>query len=230
MTFRRKLCYSFIFIILILVIVFGYFFVNRRVQEDKLFTDVSQITKLNYIEKYRFPTSSVSGQYLEVEDYIEKFLKSFSKQSSKVISYGEDSKLEKLLSVDNYSEDGPEFLDSIAYIEERKSDFQQDITQLLLYFDKSYVRNYISDCNLSSYYKKLFNQAMFYEGIYDHLLSLKENFLDTSSYVEQIYEGSLDVLDFLRSHSSDWKIEGNEIQFSTEKLVNQYQDLVSKIK
>ena len=79
MTFRRKLCYSFIFIILILVIVFGYFFVNRRVQEDKLFTDVSQITKINYIEKYRFPTSSVSGQYLEVEDYIEKFLKSFSK-------------------------------------------------------------------------------------------------------------------------------------------------------
>ena len=63
MTFRRKLCYSFIFIILILVIVFGYFFVNRRVQEDKLFTDVSQITKINYIEKYRFPTSSVSGQF-----------------------------------------------------------------------------------------------------------------------------------------------------------------------
>ena len=52
--------------------------------------------QINYIEKYRFPTSSVSGQYLEVEDYIEKFLKSFSKQASKVISYGEDSKLEKL--------------------------------------------------------------------------------------------------------------------------------------
>lgn len=230
MTFRRKLCYSFIFIILILVIVFGYFFVNRRVQEDKLFTDVSQITKINYIEKYRFPTSSVSGQYLEVEDYIEKFLKSFSKQASKVISYGEDSKLEKLLSVDNYSEDGPEFLDSIAYIEERESDFQQDMNRLLLYFDKSYVRNYISDCNLSSYYKKLFNQAMFHEGIYNQLFSLKEDFLDSSSYIEQIYEGSLDVLDFLRSHSSDWKIEGDEIQFSTEELVNQYQDLVSKIK
>lgn len=230
MTFRRKLCYSFIFIILILVIVFGYFFVNRRVQEDKLFTDVSQITKINYIEKYRFPTSSVSGQYLEVEDYIEKFLKSFSKQSSKVISYGEDSKLEKLLSVDNYSEDGPEFLDSIAYIEERESDFQQDMNRLLLYFDKSYVRNYISDCNLSSYYKKLFNQAMFHEGIYNQLFSLKEDFLDSSSYIAQIYEGSLDVLDFLRSHSSDWKIEGDEIQFSTEELVNQYQDLVSKIK
>ena len=230
MTFRRKLCYSFIFIILILVIVFGYFFVNRRVQEDKLFTDVSQITKINYIEKYRFPTSSVSGQYLEVEDYIEKFLKSFSKQASKVISYGEDSKLEKLLSVDNYSEDGPEFLDSIAYIEERESDFQQDMNQLLLYFDKSYVRNYISDCNLSSYYKKLFNQAMFHEGIYNQLFSLKADFLDSSSYIAQIYEGSLDVLDFLRSHSSDWKIEGDEIQFSTEELVNQYQDLVSKIK
>lgn len=230
MTFRRKLCYSFIFIILILVIVFGYFFVNRRVQEDKLFTDVSQITKINYIEKYRFPTSSVSGQYLEVEDYIEKFLKSFSKQASKVISYGEDSKLEKLLSVDNYSEDGPEFLDSIAYIEERESDFQQDMNRLLLYFDKSYVRNYISDCNLSSYYKKLFNQAMFHDGIYNQLFSLKEDFLDSSSYIEQIYEGSLDVLDFLRSHSNDWKIEGDEIQFSTEELVNQYQDLVSKIK
>ena len=130
MTFRRKLCYSFIFIILLLIIVFGYFFVNRRVQEDKLFTDVGKITKLNYIKKYRFPTSSVSGQYLEVEDYIEKFLKAFSKQASKVIAYGDDSKLEKLLSVDNYSKDGPEFLDSIAYIEERKSDFQQDMNQI----------------------------------------------------------------------------------------------------
>ena len=71
---------------------------------------------------------------------------------------------------------------------------------------------------------------MFHEGIYNQLFSLKEDFLDSSSYIAQIYEGSLDVLDFLRSHSSDWKIEGDEIQFSTEELVNQYQDLVSKIK
>ena len=71
---------------------------------------------------------------------------------------------------------------------------------------------------------------MFDEGIYDNLVALKENFLDSSSYINQIYQGSLDVLEFLSSHSSDWKIEGEEIQFSTEELVNQYTDLVSKIK
>lgn len=230
MTLRRKLCLVFIFVCFIIFIFVGYYFVNRRVQEDKLFTDVSQISKINYIEKYSFPTSSVSNQYLDVENNIEKFLKSFSKQASKVISYGEDSKLEKLLSVDNYSKDGPEFLDSIFYIEEKKSSFEQDMNILLLYFEKSYIPDYISDCNLSSYYKKLFNQAMFDEGIYDNLVSLKEKFLDSSSYINQVYQGSLDVLEFLRTHSNDWKIEGDEIQFSTEELVNQYQDLVSKIK
>lgn len=230
MTLRRKICFIIIFIIFIIFLSLGYFFINRRVQEDRLFADVSEISNFNYIENYTFPASSVTKRYLDVEKNIEQYLKSFSKQASKVILYGEDAKLSGLLSIDNYLADGPDFLDSISYIEERKSDFEQDMDSLLLYFDKSYVRQYISNCNLSSYYKKLFNRAMFDEGIYDNLVALKENFLDSSSYINQIYQGSLDVLEFLSSHSSDWKIEGEEIQFSTEELANQYTDLVSKIK
>lgn len=228
--FRRKLCCIFIFIFLILIILLGYFFVNRKVQENKLFNDVSQIIEINYIEKYRFPSSSVSGQYLDLEDNIEMFLKCFSKKASKIISYGDDSKLEKLLSLDNYSKDGPEFLDSISYIEKVQSNFQQDMDSILLYFDKSYIRDYISNCDLPSYYKKLFIRAMFNEGIYNHLLTLKDDFLDSSSYINQVYQGILEVLTFLSNHSNDWKIEENEIQFSTEELVNQYKNLVSKIK
>lgn len=230
MTSKRRICFIFIFLIFIIFISVGYFFINRKVQEDKLFSDVLQISHLNYIEDYKFPSSTVTNQFLDVEKNIEQYLKLFSRQASKVILYGDDSKLESLLSTNNYLEDGPEFLDSISYIKEKKSSFEQDMNSLLLYFEKSYIRNYISNCKLPSYYKKLFNQAMFSNGIYDNLIILKDDFLDSASYINHIYQRSLEVLEFLSSHSADWKIENNEIQFSTEELVNQYMELVSEIK
>lgn len=37
------------------------------------------------------------------------------------------------------------------------------------------------------------------------------------------------TLNFFKINADSWKIENNEIQFSTEDLVNQYNDLVSNI-
>ena len=230
MTSKRRICFIFIFLIFIIFISVGYFFINRKVQEDRLFSDVLQISHLNYIEDYKFPSSTVTNQFLDVEKNIEQYLKLFSRQASKVILYGDDSKLESLLSANNYLEDGLEFLDSISYIKEKKSSFEQDMNSLLLYFEKSYIRNYISNCKLPSYYKKLFNQVTKVAKFNENLFILKDDFLDSASYINHIYQRSLEVLEFLSSHSADWKIENNEIQFSTEELVNQYIELVSEIK
>ena len=49
MTLRRKICFIIIFIIFIIFLSLGYFFINRRVQEDRLFADVSEISNLSLI-------------------------------------------------------------------------------------------------------------------------------------------------------------------------------------
>ena len=47
--------------------------------------------------------------------------------------------------------------------------------------------------------------------------------------MNQVYDVSLDVFSFLMKHSDDWKVENNEIQFSTNLLVEEYKSLVSSI-
>lgn len=225
---KKNYIYIVFFLILFLVLIFGYFSIYRQSQEEKLIYNVEKIAQQDFLEEVSFSSNS-QGNYLLLEEAIEKYLDDFYQQYQKVMSYALRDETMSLLSVSNYSKDGKEFTQSISYVKEEKKLFNQDMKKLLSFCEKTKVYQYSEELELSTYYQDLFQDMIFEHSIYDQLLKLKTSFLESQESMNQVYDVSLDVFSFLKKHSDDWKVENNEIQFSTNLLVEEYQSLVSSI-
>ena len=163
------------------------------------------------------------------ENSIEEYIQSFYKQYQIVQQYADDEQLKTLLSISNYSEDGPEFSNSISYVEELRENFDQDMQKLLAFCSSDNLNDYASRLDMSSYYQKLFVEIMMESGVFKQLEGYKDSFLESENHMNQVFNTTIQVFDFLKTNASNWKIDGEEIQFSTEDLVVQYNTLVSEV-
>lgn len=227
---KKKNLFIILFILLLLFLFFGYFvIVNRRVQEDRLLNDIEKFAKQDILNDRTFSSSTVSFKYREVEEVVEDYIDDFYKQYQKVMSYANDQELTTLLSVSNYLEDGKEFNNSLKYVEKVRTDFQKDIDKLFQFCTKKGIVEFSNESSLSDYYQEVFVSSVLNSSLFVKLKSYKESFLESENQMNKVFNTVTSTLAFLKTNADDWKIEDNEIQFSTEDLVNQYNDLVSNI-
>ncbi len=226
---RRHYLFYLFLIFLVIIIFIGYFvIIGRNVQEAKLFSDVRVLEGFSLDSKVEL-SSTVSSSYIEVEDAISDYFDSFLEQYQTVKAYAFDDKLVSLLSVSNYLENGPLFQNSISYVEDLENNFLVDMNKLLSMCDEDFMEEYAKKLDFSSYYQDLFLDVMVHTSIFDQFQNYKQQFLESKEQIELVFQTSISVFEFLSSHVDEWKVENDEIQFSTEELVNEYQDLVSSI-
>ena len=226
---RKYLFFIFLGVLLAFMFIFYFVFVNRAVQEDRLMTAAGNYAEQNFLKDREFSSSSVFFGYRTIENSIEEYIQSFYKQYQIVQQYADDEQLKTLLSISNYSEDGPEFSNSISYVEELRENFDQDMQKLLAFCSSDNLNDYASRLDMSSYYQKLFVEIMMESGVFKQLEGYKDSFLESENHMNQVFNTTIQVFDFLKTNASNWKIDGEEIQFSTEDLVVQYNTLVSEV-
>lgn len=226
---KKIIFYVFLFtFLLFLVLGYGLIFYHS-VSKERFQSDILKYADHDLLKKPITFSSTVHFQYLSVEEEVSNYVHSFYQQYQVVLNYTKDERLKSLLSVSNYLEDGPEFSSSCEYVEDVKNNFLKSMDQLLRYCSLKYIKNYAKKLELSSYYQDLFVHAILDSNIYVQLQNYKEHFLNRKEDMNQLFNTISQVFEFLSVHSSDWKIEDQEIQFSTEDLVNQYNHLVSTI-
>lgn len=227
---RNKYLFLILFILFLLFLFLGYFvIVNRRVQEDRLLNDIEKFSKQDILSDRTFSSSSVSFKYKEVEEVIEDYIDDFYKQYQKVMSYADDQELTTLLSISNYLEDGKEFNHSLEYVEKVRGRFQKDIDKLFQFCTKKGIIEFSKESSLSGYYQDVFVSSVLNSSLFVKLENYKESFLESENQMNMVFNTVTSTLSFLKINADNWKIEDNEIQFSTEDLVNQYNNLVFNI-
>ena len=162
---KKNYIYIVFFLILFLVLIFGYFSIYRQTQEEKLIYNVEKIAQQDFLEEVSFSSNS-QGNYLLLEEAIEKYLDDFYQQYQKVMSYALRDETMSLLSVSNYSKDGKEFTQSISYVKEEKKLFNQDMKKLLSFCEKTKVYQYSEELELSTYYQDLFQYHVLGELVF----------------------------------------------------------------
>lgn len=227
---KKKVLFIILFCFFIIFLIFGYgVVINKKVQEDRLLRDVEMFASKDILNDRKFSFSSVSFQYKEVEDYIEDYIDEFYKQYQIVMSYANDQELITLLSVSNYLEDGKEFYNSFGYLDDIRIRFQKDIDKLLTFCTKSGIIEFSNKISLSNYYQDIFVDSVMDSSLFIKLKQYKSSFLESENRMNNIFNTITDVLVFLKSNPDDWKVEDNQIQFSTDDFVNHYNFLVSNI-
>ncbi|MBR6136892.1 MAG: hypothetical protein IKQ06_01905 [Bacilli bacterium] len=229
MNTRRKFVYIFCFILLNAFLVVGFLVIRDATSINKLRKEVNELTKLDVTKDRYNRKIKTTGKYALVESSIKDYLDGYALEVQQATALMHDPQLSKILSYDNYLEDGPDFKNSIAYLEESKEKFNDQIDALVYDLEEEQIMNHIYERTKDEYYVDLYHELMFDDDMRDGLNESKELFQQTRSKMNNVYDVSLEVLNFLKTYNDSWELDNGEIKFKTNDLRNYYDTLIAKL-
>lgn len=229
MSSRKKFLLVFGFIVLNMFMLVSFLVIRDATMENELKNEVEYLSKLD-ITKDRYNKKTVTrGKYAVVEKSIKKYLDDYHLELQEVLKLINDKELTTILSYDNYSTDGPEFTKSLEYLNTSKETFNKKVDDLINKFGDEEIKNNIYKSTKEEYYVNLYDNLMFSSNMRSNYNSTIELLKSTKSRMNNVYDTSIEVLNFLVLYKDDWVVEDGEIKFKTQDLYNYYNELISKV-
>ena len=136
----------------------------------------------------------------------------------------EDERITNSLTVDNYKEDGPDFLNTKEYLNNTIAELKTLKDEYSSYLTEEKIMSYINDKNLDDYYIDLYKNDII--GDIDEADKTVEDAIDSTIDVLTV---SLNIINFLSENKDSWSIEDDSIVFNNQTLSDEYDNLVSQL-
>ena len=229
---KKKIIIVVAVILVAIIGVIGYMVISDMGQEDKLKTEISEISDLSNAENIdideinkRLDRTVTKGDYAKVEDAFKSYLRDNFDNSIEIADLINDERITTLLTADNYKTDGKEFIESKKYISTTRQKLEECKEKYSEYMTKEKAMSYIEDKGLDSYYVDLYEQE--YVGDMD---SAKDTTVEDSiDEIISLLKKKKKVLNLLSNNQDTWNVEGDNIVFSNDSIRNQYDELINSI-
>ena len=230
---KKKVLIAVLIIIVIALVVIGYFVFSDMMQEDKLKTELTEIYQLTNAETIdmdaineRLNRTITKGDYAVVEEAFKTYLKDNFDNSIEIANILNDEKITSLLTVENYKEDGKDFTESKSYITATRTTLENCKEKYTEFLTEEKAMSYINDKGLDSYYTDLYKE----EFVGDMETSESDGIVESSiDEVISILNTSEEILNLLSENKDSWEIDGEIIVFSSESLSDEYNELVDAL-
>ena len=161
-----------------------------------------------------------------VEKAVKQYLSDGLTSMKELQEIVDDDRITTLLTIENYSEDGPDFVNTKEYIQNTRTTLENLKNQFISYTTQEKMDEYISDKGLDEYYIELYNELMGGDKIMQSDIEELESSLD--SIINMLNNTEI-VIDFLIENKDSWQVQGENIMFFSNELVNEYNELTSNI-
>ena len=229
MNFKRKSSYVIVFIFIDILLCASLYFIIDATNINLLKKEITSLSKLDISVDKINKDSKTYFKYRIVENTIKDFLNDYSYKINEVYDFIDDDKLIKILSYDNYLNDGPEFNDSKHYLVDRKIKFNNIINELEKILEEDNIKKLIRNKITNEYYITLYDEMIFSNEFNEQFENNRIFLKELRDKYNNIYDTSLEVLNFLSLYKDSWKLENGEIKFINNDLLNYYNNLISKI-
>lgn len=231
---KKKCNKKYIAIILIVVIaiialigITGYNFM----QEMILTNEVNELVENKDLTVDNIDINDIktTGEYAKVEKAIKTYLNDFAVEIQKIITITGNEKIANLLTVENYKQDGPEFNETLSYIDETIKQLNEVSEKTLKLMEKDEMFKYIDNYGVEDKYKELYKTLMLNEETEKDLKEAQTELQDSINMLKNNLQVANDILDFLKQNKNKWTIDNDIVMFNSQKLLDQYNELVSKL-
>ena len=229
MNFKRKSSYVIVFIFIDILLCASLYFIIDATNINLLKKEITSLSKLDISVDKINKDSKTYFKYRIVENTIKDFLNDYSYKINEVYEFVDDDKLIKILSYDNYLNDGPEFNDSKHYLVDNKIKFNNIINELEKILEEDNIKKLIRNKVTNQYYITLYDEMIFSDEFNEQFENNRIFLKELRDKYNNIYDTSLEVLNFLSLYKDSWKLENGEIKFINNDLLNYYNNLISKI-
>ena len=235
----KKVITIILILIFIFIVVVGAFSIKDILEENKLRDESELLLELTNAEEYDDSKISevlnrtiTKGDCAKVEKALKEYVKAEYEETKKIRNILENEKIYNVLTPENYKNDGPEFLESLKYIEDSKNTIKEASDKLILLMDDSEKLKFIENQTFNTNEDK-----KYYINFYKELISVDENANKTdmenmnksTSDVISFLDSMKEVLEFLKENKNEWNVENNELVFTSEKLSNEFNTLIDKL-
>ncbi len=228
---KKKILIGSLIVIIIVAILIGYSVITGIQQEEKLKEELAEISNLTNATPMdveaiyqKLEETVTTKEYATVEKAMKSYLKDSFDNMIRIAEVLNDERITKILTAENYQEDGPDFVETKAYItstiqelETRKNSYQEYLTE-------EKAMSYIENKGLDDYYIDFYK-----EEIVKDMESDDTTVADSIDGLIEILRNSEKVIDFLITNKDNWKIENDSVVFNNEDLSNQYTNLISQL-
>lgn len=208
--------------------VFGY----NLIQKGLLVNEVNELVSKKNLSKDTIDVEDIktSGNYAKVEKAIKTYLNDYGTEIQKMIKIASDERMSKLLSTENYKNDGPEFTETLAFIDETTTSLNETSEKAMKLMEKEEMTKYIESYNLGAKYNELFQTLMLDADTEKELQTAKTELQESLDSLNKNLEIAKETINFLKEHKNDWHISGSMVMFNNQSLVNEYNTLIKKLK
>ena len=221
-------------IVLVIAVGIGILVVKDFKQEDILRQEMLEFENLTRAENIdldqidqRIREIKTTGDYGVLEKAMKDYLADVVNASVSIADVLNDERIVNTLTPQNYTDDGPDFVQTKQFLEEAKGKVQQYKTEVLKLLTNEGAMSYIENKNLDQYYIDLYKEIALSE---DTALEADTADLETSlNEVTKILDIETQVINFLSENKNGWEIQGENIVFHSEALQNQYNEYINQL-
>lgn len=229
MKFKKKSSYVIVFLFLDILLCASLYFIIDATNINLLKKEINNISKLDMsIDRFNKKNKTIF-KYKVVESTIKDFLDDYSKKVDAVYKLVNEDKFTEILSYNNYLKDGPNFEKSTKYIMDNKIKFNNMINDLESDLEEKNVKKLIREKINDEYYISLYEELVFSEELIKQYKNNEKLLKEIRNKYNNIYDTSLEVINFLVTYKESWILEDGEIKFSNTDLYNYYNSLIEKI-
>ena len=214
--------------ILILVACGGYFG-YQKYQEYLLSRETDKIGNLDILNDKVDTKIYTSGDYAIVEKTMKDYISDYGKVSQQVIALVDDDILKNLLTVERIEQDGKEFNETLTYLNQKKTDIETVMNQMIAMTSDQEIMNAIKKTNVPVSYQNLYRKMMLDSDIAGALKQEQNDLIDTREKTIAFIDDYIKIFEFLKANDSSYMVSNGQILFQNESLYQQYQTLVNNL-
>lgn len=190
-----------------------------KTQNDLLISEINALSENNVNTDVKS-----EGQYGIVEKLVKEDYKLYIESVNKLRENYEKLTQLKVINLENYQNDGPEFTNSLETLNGIKEENKQIFDTLNSIVNESKVEERITSSGLETrhadMYKSILNDIKVEEGIN----SLKEMDSKYDAYNDSL----ISVLNYMKENGNEWFIENNTLKSKSQEFIDTYNDMVQK--
>lgn len=230
MKVKKKTIMMILVVVAILILVAcGGYFGYQKYQEYLLSRETDKIGNLDILNDKVDTKIYTSGDYAVVEKTMKGYISDYGKVSQQVIALVDDDTLKNLLTVERIEQDGKEFNETLTYLNQKKTDIETVMNQMIAMTSDQEIMNAIKKTNVPVSYQNLYRKMMLDSDIAGALKQEQNDLIDTREKTIAFIDDYIKIFEFLKANDSSYMVSNGQILFQNESLYQQYQTLVNNL-
>ena len=223
--------------IIVVIFIFLILFLVSKIlsnnQERLLNKAVNELASKNVVSTNFYDEQiKNTGEYKVVAETIKEFLVKYSVQMKEVQNdlQQQQAIVSILLNESNYTNDAPNFENSLKTLSDAKIKFDTDIENIKLLTSEESIMRLIENKKLSSEYVELYKKYFFSESTLKEMIAKDSSILlNTKNTVDNTYDVMVNIFTFLVTNQGKWEVSNGNVVFGDFSLMAQFIALKANI-